>query len=102
METRRGGRDAPEGLEREAGAAVQAHQARPQEAWTERGQGRGDRGTHREQGARAIRRGEDREPDVPEGHLVRTPRGPARQPEGSTRPNEGTAVRGSQAQGRRG
>src|SRR5437016_8767459 len=77
-------RHATEGVECQARASVRAHQGRAQGARPIRRPRRGDRRADGEQGARPVRRGEDEEPFVDAGHLVRSPWWPSL-PHGTTR-----------------
>src|SRR5438132_9412435 len=84
-------RHATEGVERQAGASIRAHQGRARGARTIRKPRRGDRRPDGEQGARPVGRGEDEEPFVDAGHLVRSA-GWASLSRGTTRSNIRPAV----------
>ena len=57
---------------------------------------RGDRGSHREQGARSERRGEDVVEALARGHLVGTSRRPSQPAQGPARPDARPALRGGE------
>src|SRR6266705_4936476 len=68
--TTEGSTHATGSLDRQAGAPVQAHQVGTEEARSERGRSRRDRGQNGEKGAGSAWRGEDQLPTLAHRHLA--------------------------------